>query len=68
MLKAKELREMETEKLLKTVDIAIRVIHNKIDEIEDKEDLKLFLIYLIKELLAILENIEKENLEEKAKL
>jgi hypothetical protein len=65
---AKELREMETEKLLKTVDIAIRVIHNKIDEIEDKEDLKLFLIYLIKELLAILENIEKEELEEKAKL
>jgi galactitol-specific phosphotransferase system IIB component len=65
---AKELREMEIEKLLKTVDIAIRVIHNKIDEIEDKEDLKLFLIYLSKELLTILEELQKQELEEKAKL
>jgi hypothetical protein len=65
---AKELREMETEKLLKIVDIAIRVIHNKMDEIKNEKDLKLFLIYLIKELLDILENIEKEELEEKAKL
>jgi GTP-binding protein EngB required for normal cell division len=58
MLKAKELREMNINELLKTVDIAIRVIHNKMDEIKNEKDLKLFLIYLIKELLAILENIE----------
>jgi hypothetical protein len=65
---AKELREMETEKLLKFIDIGIRVLKDKIEELKDEEDFKLFLIGEIKELLTILEELQKEELEEKAKL
>jgi hypothetical protein len=58
-MKAKELRELPLDEVLKTIDIAIRVAKDKINEIENKEDLKLFLVYLIKEIAEFLEETIK---------
>jgi hypothetical protein len=67
-MKAKELRELPLIEVLKTIDIAIRVAKDKIDEIENKEDLKLFLAYLIKEITEFLEEIVKIDLEKETKM
>ena len=58
-MKAKELRELSLDEVLKTIDIAIRVAKDKINEIENKEDLELFLVYLIKEIAEFLEETIK---------
>jgi hypothetical protein len=67
-MKAKELRELSLDEILKTIDIAIRVAKDRIDEVENREDLKLFLAYLIKEIAEFLEETIKIDLEKEAKM
>jgi hypothetical protein len=67
-MKAKELRELSLDEILKTIDISIRVAKDKIDEVENIEDLKLFLAYLIKETAEFLEETIKIDLEKEAKM
>jgi hypothetical protein len=67
-MKAKELRELSLYEILKTIDIAIRVAKDRIDEVENREDLKLFLAYLIKETAEFLEETIKIDLEKEAKM
>jgi hypothetical protein len=70
-IKAKELRELSLDEILKTIDIAIRVAKDKMYEIKnrkEREDLKLYLAYLSKEIAGFLEETIKTDLEEEAKM